>query len=389
MATKIFLPRLGESITEAVIGKWLKQPGEPVARGEVIAELETAKAMMELESPAKGTLLAVYAKPGDTVHLEELIAVVGLPGEEWDANEKNQTEKKDTKPVDSEQKNANQLNIEKKNDQRLIVSPNAKRRAKELGISREQIAQIRKDGRITALDIESLTSGGIISSPEGIPLQRIPLNQIQAITARRMQQSMQTIPQFSVSIDVDAAGLINLIEKQKKADGSKLTITAALIWKVAEALQKHPRLNSRFDKDSVLQFTDINIAVAVAAEDGLYVPVIHQVQILSIDEIVKKLNDVAVKAKNKRLEVSDTLGATFTISNLGMKGITRFIPLVDPDQTAILGIGALHDSFSWENNSEVHRIQVITLTLAADHRVIGGAEAADFLTTVKQLIENI
>lgn len=389
MATKIFLPRLGESVTEAVIGKWLKQPGDAVVRGEVIAELETAKAMMELESPAKGTLLAVYAKPGDTVHLDELIAIVGSLGEEWEVKEKTRGEKIDTDPPDLERSKENPLSFEKKNGLRLIVSPNAKRRAKELGISRDQIGKITKEGRITALDIESLIPVEKISFPESVPFQRIPLNQIQAITARRMQLSMQTIPQFSVSIDVDMDGLINLIEKQKKTENPKLTITAVLIWKIAEALLKHPRLNSRFEKDAVLQYTDINIAVAVAAEDGLYVPVIHQVQKLSIDEIVIKLNEVAVKAKNKRLEISDTLGATFTISNLGMRGITSFIPLVDPDQAAILGIGTLHDISTWDNNSKIHRLQVITLTLAADHRVIGGAEAADFLTTLKQLIETI
>jgi len=389
MATKIFLPRLGESISEAVIGKWLKQPGDSVARGEVIAELETAKAMMELESPTKGMLLAVFAKPGDTVHLDELIAVVGSPGEEWEITEKIQTEKKDKKPADLEQRKEDRFSIEKKNGQRLMVSPNAKRRAKELGISREQIGQITKDGRITALDIESLIPGEKTSFSESIPFLRIPLNQVQAITARRMLQSMQTIPQFSVSIDVDMDRLISLIDKQKKTDSPRLTITAVLIWKIAEALLNHPRLNSRFEKDSVLQYTDINIAVAVAAEDGLFVPVIHQVQELPIDEIVKKLNEIAKKAKNKRLDISDTMGATFTISNLGMKGITSFIPLVDPDQAAILGIGALHDTSSWENNSKIHRLRVITLTLAADHRVIGGAEAADFLITLKQLIETI
>jgi len=387
MATKIFLPRLGESITEAVIGKWLKQPGETVVRGEVLAELETAKAMMELESPAKGTLLAVYAKPGDTVHLDELIAVVGTPGEEWDNTEKTQAEKKDANPKIYGKKNEDQLSIEKNNGIRLIISPNAKRRAKELGISREQIATLTKDGRITALDVESLVPDEKILTTEGVPFQRIPLNQIQTITARRMQQSMRTIPQFSVSIDVEIAGLIDLIENQKISHGTKLTITSVLIWKVAEVLQKHPRLNSRFDNDSVLQFSDINIAVAVAAEDGLYAPVIHQVQNLSIEEIAKKLNEVAEKAKNKKLSLTDTQGATFTISNLGMKGITSFIPLVDPDQTAILGIGALHDNFSLGSNSEIHHTKVITLTLAADHRVIGGAEAADFLTTLKQKIE--
>jgi pyruvate dehydrogenase E2 component (dihydrolipoamide acetyltransferase) len=387
MATKIFLPRLGESITEAIIGKWLKQPGDSVLRGEVIAELETAKAMMELESPAKGTLLAVFPKPGDIVHLEELIAVVGSPGEEWDTSEKTQAEKSDAKPTKLKQRKENQFNIKQENVPRLMISPNAKRRAKELGISQEQIGQISKEGRITALDIESLILGNDVPNPEYIPFVRIPLNQIQTITARRMQQSMQTIPQFSVSIDVITEGLSRFISKLKEAKKPKMTITAILIWKVAEALLKHPRMNSRFDKDSVLQYNDINIAVAVAAKDGLFVPVIHQANKLSVDEIAIKLNELATRAKNRRLDMIDTRGATFTISNLGMTGISSFIPLVDPDQSAILGIGSLHEGFSWDDNSNMHRMQVITLTLSADHRVVGGVEASDFLATIKQLIE--
>jgi len=389
MATKIFLPRLGESITEAVIGKWLKQPGDSVVRGEVLAELETAKAMMELESPAKGTLLAVFAKPGDTVHLEELIAVVGSAGEEWDLKEKDQAETKDTEPAGLVVDNKDNFNNEKKNVLRLIVSPNAKRRAKELGISREEIAQIKKEGRITALDVEALIRGKKELFQEIVPFQSIPLNQIQAITARRMQQSMQSIPQFSVSTEICVDGLIRFIEKKKTSEDPKLTITAVLIWKLTEALLKHPRLNSRFENDYVIQFSDINIAVAVAADEGLFVPVIHQVQKLSIEEIAKTLYEVVEKTKNKRLSVKDTIGATFTISNLGMKGVTSFIPLVDPDQSAILGIGALHDNFSWGSTSDIHHDQVITFTLAADHRVIGGAEAADFLATLKLFIETL
>jgi pyruvate dehydrogenase E2 component (dihydrolipoamide acetyltransferase) len=387
MATKIFLPRLGESITEAVIGRWLKQPGDSVLRGEVIAELETAKAMMELESPAKGTLLAIFPKPGDTVHLEELIAVVGAPGEDWESSEKHQAVKSDAETTKLEQKKEYKSSVMREKESRLRISPNAKRIAKELGINQEQISQIAKEGRITAQDIESLNPVAEVSNPEFIPFVKIPLNQIQTITARRMQQSMQTIPQFSVSIDVNAEGLIRFIDEGMASGKPRLTITAILIWKVAKALLKHPRLNSRFDKDSVLQFQEINIAVAVAAKEGLFVPVIHQANQLSIEEISHELAQVSSRAKNRRLEVKDTQGATFTISNLGMKGISSFIPLVDPGQTAILGVGALRDGFSWDDNSKIHRSQVFTLTLSADHRVAGGAEASDFLATIKQLIE--
>ena len=389
MATKIFLPRLGESITEAVIGRWLKQPGDLVLRGEVIAELETAKAMMELESPAKGTLLAIYPKSGDTVHLEELIAVVGAPGEDWETSENSVAVQSEAEPTKLEQKKEFLPSVMRENGSRLRISPNAKRLAKELGISQEQISRISKEGRITASDIELLNPGAEVSNPEAIPFVKIPLNQIQTITARRMLQSMQTIPQFSVATDVNAEGLINFTNIELTAGKPKLTITAILIWKVAEALMKHPRLNSRFDKDSVLQFQEINISVAVAAKEGLFVPVIHQAHKLSIEEIANKLAEVSSRAKNMRLEIKDTQGATFTISNLGMKGISSFIPLVDPDQTAILGVGALRDGFLWDENSNFQRTKVFTLTLSADHRVVGGVEVSDFLTTIKQSIEKL
>lgn len=389
MATKIFLPRLGESITEAVIGRWLKQPGDPVARGEVIAELETAKAMMELESPVKGTLLAIFPKTGDTVHLEELVAVIGEPGEDWESSEKPIIAKADDESTKLVQKKDIKTALISDTEIRLKVSPNAKRRAKELGISLENLSQIVKDGRVTAQEVEAIKPAANISDSETIPYTRIPLNQIQMITARRMVQSAQTTPQFSVSIEVNAEGLINFINARKSTGTSKITLTAILIWKVAEALLKHPRLNSRFDGNAVLQFQEINIAVAVAAPEGLFVPVIHKAHQLSVEEIAKKLEQITSRLKNKRLEIKDTQEATFTISNLGMRGITSFMPLIDPDQTAILGVGALRDGIQWDETSILLRTRFFTLTLAADHRVVGGAEVSDFLATLKQLIETL
>jgi pyruvate dehydrogenase E2 component (dihydrolipoamide acetyltransferase) len=389
MATKIFLPRLGESISEAVIGKWLKQPGDQVVRGEIIAELETAKAMMELESPAKGTLLAILSKPGDTVHLDELIAVVGTPGEDWETLVKPLPAKMDSDSPETTQIKDYDPGFLPKSKSRLLISPNAKRRAKELGVNPEKINQIIKSGRITAQDVEAIQPIPDSSRSDSIPYIRIPLNQIQGITARRMLQSAQSLPQFSVSIDVNAEKLISFINAGKAAGKPKLTITSILIWKVAEALLLHPRLNSRFDNNAVMQFQEVNVAVAVAAPEGLFVPVIHHAHQLSLEKINENLDELSTKAKNKRLEISDTIGATFTISNLGMKGISNFIPLVDPDQSAILGVGALHDGIHWDENSIIQKTRVFTITLSADHRVVGGAEASDFLSTIKDLIETL
>ena len=387
MGTKIYLPRLGESITEAVLGRWLKQPGDLVARGEIIAELETAKAMMELESPAKGTLLAIFPKTGDTVHLDELIAVVGAPGEDWESSEKPLAVKVTDESSKPEQKKGIKPALMSDTESRLRISPNAKRRAKELGIGFERLGLIVKERRITAHDVETINPASNISSSETIPFTRIPLNQIQSITAHRMEQSAHIIPQISVSIEVNAERLINFINARKSSGNSKVTITAILIWKAAEALLNHLRLNSRFDKDTVLQFQEVNIAVAVAAPEGLFVPVIHQAHQLSVEEIAEKLEQLSSRAKNKRLEIKDTQGATFTISNLGMKGITSFIPLVDPAQAAILGVGAVRDGILWDETLVLHRTRVFTLSLAADHRVVGGAEVSDFLATLKQLLE--
>ena len=389
MATKIFLPRLGESIIEAVVGRWLKQPGDIVARGDVIAELETAKAMMELESPVKGTLLAILPKQGDTVHLDELMAVVGNPGEEWEETEQPSPVAPESVQHDFVVNEVDEPIRKSSTEIRKLISPNAKRIAKQLGMSAARLNQIEKAGRITGKDVKEVVGESIISVDATLEYIKIPLNQIQSITAHRMTQSAFNVPQFSVSVDVNAERLIDEINRRKSAGENKVTITTLITWKTAEALSLHPRLNSRFDEDSVFQFKDINIAIAVDAPDGLFVPVIHQADRLSVDAIADAIVQLTSRAKNKRLELNDTQAGTFTISNLGMKGITSFVPLVDPAQTAILGVGALREGVGWDQNSILKRTRIFTLTVAADHRVVGGAEVSDFLVTLKNLIETI
>jgi pyruvate dehydrogenase E2 component (dihydrolipoamide acetyltransferase) len=387
MATKIFLPRLGESITEAVVGRWLKNPGDVVKRGEVLAELETAKAMMELESPVKGTLLAILSKVGETVYLDNLMAVIGMPGEEWLVGD--EKKKEAIKPQPPEKETHAEGSV-KSTEARFLISPNAKRLAHEKGISADQISRIKKAGRVTAKDIKAIQLDEAENISDTQSYNRLPLNNVQMITARRMSQSAQSVPQFSITVEWAVDALVRFVNNQKAEKNSKITITAVLAWITGKALLKHPRLNSRFDSDAVLQYKDVNIAVAVATQEGLFVPVIQSTQNLSLHEIAAKLEDIVEKAKNHKLGLDDIQGGTFTISNLGMKGVTSFIPLIDPDQAAILGVGAVRDGFIWDDNhKELTKTRLLNMTLSADHRVVGGAEAADFLITMKDLIEKL
>jgi len=384
MATKVFFPRLGESITEAVVSRWLKKPGDNVTRGEVLAELETSKAMMELESPIKGTLLAILFQEGETVHLNDLIAVVGFPGEAWDNGEK-------TKEVLSKIKTTsktNIINVKESINKTKPISPNARRRIRELGINLNDVKNIKKSGRITAEDIERFEKE-LKNEIDNDRYIRLPLNNIQKITANRMVMSAKNIPQFSISIDCQGDALLKFIKDRKENEINNLTITAVLIWLTAKALQNHPKMNSKFDGDSVIQFKKINISVAVSTPEGLFVPVIHSANLLSLQEISTQLGELKEKVKVNRLNLSDTQDGTFTISNLGMKGVNSFVPLVDPNQSAILAIGSIRDGFIWGENGKILKVDLINLSVSADHRVIGGAEASEFLLEVKEMIEKL
>jgi pyruvate dehydrogenase E2 component (dihydrolipoamide acetyltransferase) len=389
MATKIYLPRLGESIEEATISRYLKKIGDKIQRGDIIAELETAKAMMELESPARGTLLAIFPEEGETIDRGTLVAVIGQPGENW---------KDDPLPVAPPKENDNDFSVRDevisqtqassgKLSRRINISPNAKRIALEKGVDLDQLAKSFPDKRITSEDVTSFLQESGTEESHGLPVKKIELNKMQSLTAKRMIQSAAEIPQFSVSIEVDAKHLLEQNENYK-TKGINITITAQLIATTAKTLQKLRRLNSRYDNGFVLEYQEINIAVAMATEEGLVSPVIRQADTLELSEITKKLAELRQKVENHRLMMHDLENGTFTISNLGMLGARAFVPMVTPNQSAILGVGEIYETYQPESDNLFTSRQKMILTLSADHRVVGGAECAMFLKTLKDIIEN-
>ncbi len=387
MATKILLPRLGESVEEAAIGRWVKSVGDPVKRGDVIAELETAKAMMELESPVNGVLLAVFSELGKTIQMGELVAVVGKEGEDW------QTVLSDQEPVTAPDVVAEQspsvqpTRAGRKDVDRLRISPNAKRVARENEIDISALSP--KDGgeRITAEDVLQLVKREPASTPSGIPFIELKPNRIEQITAERVAASTAAMPQFSISMEVEAERIIKNIKKHKTDPKVRVTITAYLVKVAAATLKDFPRLNARFAGEIIECFQHANIAVAVATRHGLYVPVIHQADQLTLVDITKKIKKLADKCKDRSVRPDALSGGTFTVSNLGMKGVRQFVPIIDPSQSAILGVGEVFDAFKIKKNGNIKRRRKMILTLVCDHRVVDGAGAADFLDALRKRIE--
>jgi pyruvate dehydrogenase E2 component (dihydrolipoamide acetyltransferase) len=388
MTTKIFLPRLGESIEEAAIGRWCKQVGEPVERGEVIAELETAKAMMELESPVKGILLAVFPEIGKTIQMGELVAIVGNADEDWQA-ELDKEMGKTAQQISQAKGKAVKRRTHKKSTDQVRISPNAKRIARELSVDLQAIGQKKTGERITAEDVQRFAENLRKNEGREIPFRKIQLNIVEKITAQRMMESVRSIPQFSISMLVGADRALAVIKRKLDESGKRITLTTMLIKAAAEILTKHPRLNARFEQEAVFAYQAVNIAVAVSTAHGLYVPVIHQADKLSIEEIEERLDELIGKCHQKTLQFADTDGGTFTISNLGMKGVQQFVPIIDPSQAAILGVGAVQDRIVFLPDGTLSSQQELTLTLTSDHRVIDGAGAAEFLHDLKTLIENV
>lgn len=210
--------------------------------------------------------------------------------------------------------------------------------------------------------------------------------------ARRMEQSAREIPQFAVSVELDADELMlgrSLINGNVAANEKRVSVTAMLVWLAARAMRNHPMMNARFEQDAALMQNDVHVAVAMETPDGLKAPVIRHAEALTPVEIARSLNDLSVRASSKRLAMSDFADATFTISNLGMFGVSRFIPLVNPPQAAILGVGGLRTSVKLAEDGRLVPAKTIELTIAADHRILDGTTVARFLQTIKTYVSQV
>lgn len=412
MATDVIMPALGVAQEKGTLISWLKAEGQSVTKGEPLMEIETDKATVEVEAPASGILTSVTASPGDEIPVGNKIAVLLAPGEE--ATERPHPLPKGEgmsggRPVSREDGRTGSRRLaeaegitpsnpllvgEGKGEGRrftkkIPASPAAKRIAKERGIDLASIKGSGPGGSVLAEDV--MNSAAPQSARAGGPdksIQTVQLTSMRRIVGERMTQSKQSTPHFYLNLDTDMTEVTRQrVSLKTKGEQTIPSINDFIIHTTARALRKFPSLNAAFSENAVELYSDINIGMAVALEDGLVVPVIRNADRVSLAELAKQTRQLAEKAQNKKLLPSDYEGGTFTISNLGMFGIDSFVAIINPPQCAILAAGRVGPRVVAYGEGIAVR-PMMTMTLSADHRVVDGAIAARFLQAIKKQLEN-
>jgi pyruvate dehydrogenase E2 component (dihydrolipoamide acetyltransferase) len=409
MATEIKLPRLGQGMESGTIVKWLKSEGDKVEKGEPLYELDTDKVTQEVEADASGVLLKISVQDGE-VEVGRTIAVIGEAGEkvEEPAEAKVADDKQEEAvkrpvrvggPVEGVRENREALPTPiERTDGRVKASPLARRIARERGIDLGTVAGTGPEGRVVAEDVERAAASGppvaatvtaLPSGPETRP-QEVEVQQLSSMRktiARRLTEAWQApVFQLGVTVDMERAQAVRAKLVELHADGAKPTLSDLLTKVCAAALMRHRAVNALYKGDEIELYPTANVGIAVAVPNGLVVPVIRSSERLSVAEIANARAELVERARSGKLQQGDLDGGTFTISNLGMYGIERFIAVLNPPQAAILAVGSVEDRVVAVDGQAVVRPRM-EITLTCDHRAVDGATGAEFLTTVKQFLE--
>ena len=383
MVTYVKMPKLTWTMEEGFVGKWHKKVGDEVKKGEPICEIETEKSVDELEAPESGVLRKIIVPAGSTAKINQTIAIIAEPDEPLPEEEPIPVEEVVPKPeVVREIVKLKRPEVGKRKE-RIKASPIARKLAQEHGINLEEIRGTGPDDRIVKEDV-------LKAIEKAQRVKVVPLTRIRRVIKKRLSYSMRTALHVPLTIEVDMTDAIKLIESFRpeieKAHNVRLSLTGLLVKAVAKALEDHPILNSRFENEQMVIPEDINIGVAVSIENGLLVPVIRNANMKTVVEIAKAIEVLAQKARKGKLSTEDSSGGTFTISNLGMFGIDFFAPIINPPESAILGVGRTIKKPVVLNDSVTTR-SMMTLTLVFDHRIMDGIIAAKFLQTLKGILE--
>jgi pyruvate dehydrogenase E2 component (dihydrolipoamide acetyltransferase) len=393
MAISVVMPALEMAQETGKLISWLKKEGESVAKGEPLLEIETDKAVMEIESPGDGVLAGVKVQAGTEVPVGQTIAWIVRPGEVPPADEVavESGRKTTAAPVPAASAVSTAASVKQSvpptpsATQPVKVSPKARRLASERGVNLADVRGSGAGGEILASDIlaaaESKAGASSAAVDSGSPISRL--------MAERSTQSWTTVPHFFVVREVDAGALNEARQKLgpeiEKSRGVKLTHTDLLVALVARVLRKHSRMNASWTREGVRANAEINIGLGMAVDDGVVAPVIHNAPKAALGEIAVQRRDLAERARSGKLRPADIAGGTFTISNLGMFGVDAFTAIIIPPQAAILAVGAIADRVVPVDGRPGVR-PMMTLTLSSDHRVADGARAAEFL---RDLVEAI
>lgn len=436
MAEVIRMPRMSDTMEEGNIVSWLKNEGDSVEIGETIAEVETDKATMELDSPEEGVLLHIEVKEG-AVPINGVIAVIGKKGEDWKAAMKEAESSENgngapktaeellTATSSSEKKEETKEKEEKETqpsaasdsgkdageDKRVKASPLAKSMAKDAGIDIAELEGSGDHGRIVKRDVEeAIEAKKSAPKPEEAKpakekekeapavqpfayapgtenYEEKPISQMRKTIARRLSESKFTSPHFYLTIEINMNKAVEMRKQVNEVAPTKISFNDFVIKAAAVALRKHPAVNSSWLGDKIRYNQNINIGVAVAVEDGLLVPVIRYADIKTLSQINNEVKHYAGKARDRKLQPDEMQGNTFTISNLGMFGIEEFTGIINPPDSCILAVGAIMEK-PVVKDGEIVIANMMKVTMSCDHRTVDGATGAEFLQTFKAILED-
>jgi len=419
MATKVHMEALSPTMEEGQVVSWLKAEGDVVASGDIIAEIETDKATMELTARGDGVLRKILVPEGGTAPVGEVIAVIADPDEDVsefdagrpaapaaDAPPATPTTEQPEEPADPPAVAAAPESAaappvaaaSASTGGRIKASPVARRLAEEKGLDLGSVAGSGPGGRVVKKDIEAAAEAGPPMKappplpdwgPSGADYEDIPLTQMRKTIAKRLVESIGPIPHFFLTIDVDMGRAMEARRRMNallEAEGRKVSLNDLIIRATAAALKKHPACNAHWGGDHVRRFNRVHIGIAVAVEDGLITPVVRDADLKGVARIGAEVREMVGRAREKKLQPDEYTGATFSISNLGMFGIHEFTAVINPPEAGILAIGGVEETAVVVDGQVAVR-QRMRVTMSCDHRVIDGAMGAQFLATLKGMLE--
>ena len=421
---EITMPKLSDTMTEGTLLRWRKKKGDKVAVGDILAEVETDKATMEMEAFEEGTLADIYVPEGGKVIVGAAIALVLAEGEK--AGEKSTGPKASPASTSTPELSTSQARPSVSSGRpltpraraaalrgggvggnvnegvRVKATPLARKIADARGVRLAGLQGTGPGGRIIAFDVENAPVGGaapaaagaspvatILPTPiAGMSETRVPLSGMRRVIAERLLASKTQIPHFYLSIEIDAAPMMAFRKEYIEASGGKITFNDIALSAVARAAMQKPKVNAAFAGDAIIEYGSVNLSVAIAVEDGLVTPVIRDAQNLSLAQISASVKDLATRARDKKLKPEEYAGGTITVSNLGAYGIEQFCAIVNPPQAAILAVGAIVKKPVVNSRDEIEIGHRMSITLSGDHRVVDGAVAAEYMGALRKLLES-
>jgi pyruvate dehydrogenase E2 component (dihydrolipoamide acetyltransferase) len=396
---EITMPRLSDSMEEGTILKWLVAEGDEVKRGQPIAEIETDKANMTYETDTDGTVSELVAQEGDTLAIGEVIARIG------EGNGKPKSEKKEEEPEQEEEQEEPQQEEGKpqpssNGGERVKASPVARRMAGEMGVELAQLEGSGPGGRIVKADVEAAAKDGGERKPAAAPaaqrgeagakgeVEYQELTRLQQTVTRRMAESKATAPDFQLVAEVEMSAAVELRKRLKEVADPAPSVNDMVVKAVAVALRDHRRVNGAYRDGKFELYSRVNVGIAVAGQDALVVPTIFDADQKSLGQIAKDARELIGKVREGQITPPEVSGGTFTVSNLGMYGIDNFSAIINPPQAALLTVGALKKRAVPDERGRVAVRDMMNLTLVCDHRILYGADGAEFLARVRELLES-